>query len=242
MNVNITHLYPDFLNLYGDRGNIAALKMRCLWRGIEAKITTVEGDDLPDLDHTDILFLGGGSDREQWIVCQKLRKIQEQISRYVEQNGVLLAVCGGYQLLGNFYQVREQRIEGLQLIDFETIAGDTRLIGNVLIDCEIDGMDFQIAGFENHAGRTNIKNNKPFGRVVSGFGNNGQDGWEGILYKNVIGTYLHGPILPKNAVLTDLILERALKKKYPEFTSMMKLEDRFETIALQEMKERMLQK
>lgn len=194
MKITIGHLYPDLLNLYGDRGNIQCLMKRCLWRGIEAETIAYELDDRIDFSKLDIVLLGGGSDREQMLVCEKLKEIQKDFKAYVEDNGVVIAICGGYQLLGNYYKTDQGMIEGLKLVDMSTEQGKGRLIGNIVMQSDL--FDMPIVGFENHGGRTTIGNNRSLGKVLSGYGNDGQSGEEGVVYKNVIGTYLHGPLLP----------------------------------------------
>lgn len=155
--LNIIHLYPDLLNLYGDRGNIACMQKRLEWRGIDAKVSTCTNSDHSiNLENADIIFVGGGSDREQEIVCSLLLKKKDEITNYVENGGVLVAVCGGYQLLGKYYQTANSKIEGLGILDIYTDAGDTRLIGNVVLESELFSQ--KITGFENHAGRTFIGN------------------------------------------------------------------------------------
>ena len=208
MKITIGHLYPDLLNLYGDRGNIQCLMKRCLWRGIEAETIAFELGDKIDFSKLDIVLLGGGSDREQMLVCEKLKEIQKDFKAYVEDNGVVIAICGGYQLLGNYYKTEQ---------------GKGRLIGNIVMQSDL--FDMPIVGFENHGGRTTIGNNKPLGKVLSGYGNDGQSGEEGVVYKNVIGTYLHGPLLPKNPQLADLLISRALEKKYGKKIELEKLDD-----------------
>lgn len=212
MKITIGHLYPDLLNLYGDRGNIQCMKKRCEWRGIEAEVQEFQLTDDIDFSKLDIVLLGGGSDREQMLVCNQLKTIQKDFKDYVEDGGVVLAVCGGYQLLGHYYDTEEGRIEGLSLVDLYTQQGSPRLISNIVI--ENDQFPYPIVGFENHGGRTFINDNKPLGKVSFGFGNNGQDGQEGVMYKNVIGTYLHGPLLPKNPHICDHLISGALKRKY----------------------------
>lgn len=212
MKITIGHLYPDLLNLYGDRGNIQCMKKRCQWRGIEAEVREFQLTDEIDFSGLDIVLLGGGSDREQMIVCSQLKTIQKDFKDYVEDNGVVLAVCGGYQLLGHYYDTQEGRIQGLSLVDLYTEQGSPRLISNVVIESDLFG--YPVVGFENHGGRTYINENQPFGRVSFGFGNNGEDHREGVMYKNVIGTYIHGPLLPKNPHVCDLLLLRALERKY----------------------------
>lgn len=214
--LNITHLYPDLLNLYGDRGNIQCLRMRCKWRGIDAQVTECNLDDPLSLASADIVLLGGGSDREQQIVCTRLRRIRPDLCDYVEDGGSLLAICGGYQLLGHYYDTADGRMEGLSLVDLYTEQGSPRLISNIVLQNESlpEALPYEIVGFENHGGRTYIGSNTPLGRVLYGHGNNGKDACEGVLYRNVIGTYLHGPLLPKNPHVCDLILQRALNRKY----------------------------
>lgn len=212
MKITIGHLYPDLLNLYGDRGNIQCMKKRCEWRGIEAEVREFQLTDQIDFQNLDIVLLGGGSDREQKIVCSQLKTIQKDFKSYVEDHGVVLAVCGGYQLLGHYYDTEEGRIEGLSLVDLYTEQGTPRLISNIVIESEL--FSDPVAGFENHGGRTFIQENVPFGRVRFGYGNNGQDQEEGVRYKNVIGTYIHGPLLPKNPQVCDHLLGRALERKY----------------------------
>ena len=229
MKLTIGHLYPDLLNLYGDRGNIQCLMKRCLWRGIEAETIAFELDDKIDFSNLDIVLLGGGSDREQMLVCEKLKEIQKDFKEYVEQDGVVIAICGGYQLLGNYYKTEEWIIEGLSLVDMYTEQGENRLIDNIVLQSEL--FDMPIVGFENHGGRTFIGENKPLGKVLYGSGNDGKSGYEGVVYKNVIGTYLHGPLLPKNPQLADELILRALKKKYGENITLSALDDSQEKAA-----------
>lgn len=212
MKITIGHLYPDLLNLYGDRGNIQCMKKRCQWRGIEAQVKEFQITDTVDFSGLDIVLLGGGSDREQMLVCEKLKTIQSSIKSYVEDGGVVIAVCGGYQLLGHYYDTDEGRIEGLSLVDLYTEQGSPRLISNIVIENEM--FEYPVVGFENHGGRTFIGDNKPFGKVLFGHGNDGKSGAEGVLYKNVVGTYLHGPLLPKNPHVCDYLIGNALERKY----------------------------
>ncbi|MCD8390995.1 MAG: glutamine amidotransferase [Firmicutes bacterium] len=230
MNIKIAHLYPDLLNLYGDRGNIACLKKRLEWRGIGAEIVRCTCDDESfNLSDTDIIFIGGGSDREQKIVCSKLLRHKDELREYVENNGVLAAVCGGYQLLGKYYKLEDETIEGLDILDIYTEQGKKRLIGNVVLESEYT--DGKIVGFENHGGRTYIGGHTPLGKVVYGSGNDDKSGYEGVVYKNVVATYLHGPLLPKNPPLCDRILTNALKRKYPDFKELPPLNDALEIVA-----------
>ena len=212
MNIKIVHLYPDLLNLYGDRGNIQCMVMRCRWRGIGAQVLEYRLGDAVRFDDADIVLLGGGSDREQQIVCTKLQTIRDDFVSYVEDGGTVIAVCGGYQLLGHYYDTPQGRMEGLSLVDLYTTQGSPRLISNVVLKNE--EFPYEIVGFENHGGRTTIGDLKPFGQVVYGFGNNGEDHQEGVMYRNVIGTYLHGPLLPKNPHVCDRLISTALERRY----------------------------
>ena len=222
MNITIGHLYPDLLNLYGDRGNIQCLKKRCEWRGIRAEVKEFRSGDKVDFQDLDIVLLGGGSDREQMIVCNKLKEIREDFKEYVESDGVVIAVCGGYQLLGKYYKTDAGMIEGLNLVDIYTEQEEGRLIDNIVLDSDL--VDMPVVGFENHGGRTYLNGNKPFGKVLYGAGNDGKSGYEGVVYKNVIGTYLHGPLLPKNPQVSDYLIQKALERKYGE-VQLMPLDD-----------------
>ena len=225
MKIKIAHLYPELLNLYGDRGNIISMKNRLLWRGIDAEVCEYKLSDDVDFSDIDIVFIGGGSDREQQLVCRRLHEIKDRISEYVNDNGVVVTICGGYQLLGKYYKIKDEKVEGLDILDIYTETGEGRLIGNVVIKTDL--FERPIVGFENHGGRTFINNHKPFGKVLFGNGNNGNDGGEGVIYKNVIGTYLHGPLLPKNPHLCDYILQKAIERKYENIT-LKPLDDKIE--------------
>ena len=233
--ITILHMFPDLLNLYGDKGNIECMRKRLNWRGIEANIKQCTYDEKQiDLSGADIIFLGGGSDREQKIVCSALLQYKKQLKEYVENGGVLVAVCGGYQLLGKYYALPDEKIEGLDILDIYTEHGSPRLIGNIIL--KSDDFEQEIIGFENHGGRTFIGSHTPLGKVVKGFGNTGESGAEGVCYKNVIATYLHGPLFPKNPWLCDKILEKALKRKYPDFSTLDTLDDEMEIKANKYMK------
>lgn len=227
MNLKIMHLFPDLLNLYGDKGNIECMRKRLEWRGIECEVIafTMEDNDF-DLSDIDIVFLGGGSDREQRIVCHSLLEHKDDLKSFVEEGGSLVAVCGGYQLLGKYYKLEDETIEGLDILDIYTEQGKGRLISNIVL--QADFIDDTIVGFENHGGRTYINNHKPLGRVLFGNGNFDKSGAEGIVYKNVVATYLHGPLFPKNPKLCDYVLTNALKKKYSAFTELSPLDDEME--------------
>lgn len=206
----IVHLYSDLLNLYGDRGNIKVIEKRCQWRGIETQTIQVHKDDVIDLSNADFVLLGGGSDASQAIVCHQLKQYRQQIQDYIDDNGIFLAVCGGYQLLGQSYASIQGDIEGLGIFDYKTIAGNSRCIGNVVIESDFG---FNIVGFENHGGLTYLNDTPSLGKVIYGYGNDGKGLCEGIHYKNCVGTYIHGPLLPKNPQLADALIEAALRRK-----------------------------
>lgn len=233
MKLTIYHLYPDLLDLYADRGNIMTLAARCRWRGIDVEIRKVSLGEELNFSQADIVFLGGGSDREQSLLVEDLGGRTGDLSTAIEDGLVLLAICGGFQLLGRYFlQADGQKIPGLGLLDLYTAAGERRLIGNVMVELapevwqetreiytpQEEGLVSQelktLVGFENHSGKTYLGSGlRPLGRVQKGYGNNGEDSWEGVRYKNVFGTYLHGPLLPKNPHLADLLLGLALKRK-----------------------------
>lgn len=227
--ISIVHLYPDLLNLYGDKGNIECLKKRLTWRNIEVEVKECTGET-PEIDfeNTDIIFLGGGSDREQEIVCSRLLKKKDELKEFVENGGTLIAACGGFELLGKTYGNKEKTVEALNIIPFQTEypSDNSRLIGNVVIEC--DFIDEYIVGFENHAGRINIGDAKPLGKIKKGYGNDGKGSVEGLIYKNLFATYLHGPLFPKNPKLCDKILENTLKHKYSDFATLTTLDDELE--------------
>ena len=229
MKLTIGHLYPDLLNLYGDRGNIQCFRKRLEWRGIEAEVIPFLSGDEIDFSRLDIVLLGGGSDREQELVCGYLKNIRDDFKKYVEEGGVVLAVCGGYQLLGKYYKTRTETIEGLAILDITTEWEPERLVKNIILNSPL--FDMPVVGFENHGGRTYIGDHTPFGKVFFGYGNTGKSGYEGVVYKNVIATYLHGPLLPKNPQVCDYLLERALKRKYGEDVRLEPLPDELERSA-----------
>ena len=229
MKLTIGHLYPDLLNLYGDRGNIQCFRKRLEWRGMEAEIIPFLSGDTIDFSKLDIVLLGGGSDREQELVCGQLQNIRKDFQAFVENDGVVLAVCGGFQLLGNYYKTETKTIEGLGILDITTEWAPERLIRNIVLNSPL--FDTPVVGFENHGGRTHIGTHTPFGKVFYGLGNTGKSGYEGVVYKNVIATYLHGPLLPKNPHVCDYLLERALKRKYGQDVVLDTLSDKLEHLA-----------
>ena len=211
--LRIVHLYPDALNLYGDGGNIASLRQRCAWRGIPVVVDQVRMGEELDLSDADVVLLGGGADRDQLAVCRELLAQKEKLAAYVESDGALLAICGGYQLLGRFYMMGSTQVEGLGVIGAETRSGEGRLIHNVAIDSPVASTP--IVGFENHGGRTYLDEGEtPLGTpLVAGTGNNEFAVGEGVLHKGVVGTYFHGPILPKNPQVADWLIAHALERR-----------------------------
>ena len=210
MRIRVGHLYPDYLNIYADRGNIAVLSERARARGHELDVQAIGMRDPVPTGEIDLFYVGGGQDREQALVAQDLAGKAASLSEAVETGAAFLAVCGGYQLLGRFYRdVAGAEQPGIGLLPLHTIAEERRMIGDVLLECEWAGQT--LTGFENHAGRTILDDGaEPLGRVVSGFGNDGETGFEGCRYKRAYGTYLHGPLLPRNPWFADHLLAEAL--------------------------------
>lgn len=219
MYLKICHLYPNTLNLYGDRGNRMALKKRCQWRGIEVKVRGMEVGEEIALHTYDLLLIGGGQDSDQRLAIEDLKRRREELLEMVEEGYVILSICGGYQLLGDSYLSIDGEIEGLKILDIQTRGGTKRLTGNVVVKATCFKENFTLVGFENHGGKTYLGHRvEALGFVEVGYGNNGEDKTEGCRYKNTFGTYLHGPLLPKNPLFTDYLLSLALKRRYPEAT------------------------
>lgn len=235
MKLRVLALYPEQMNIYADRGNMLFLRRRCEWRGIAYEQADAGPGESFDPASHDLLYIGGGQDRDQRLVAEDMRTTKsDAIASAIADGAVLLAVCGGYQLLGHSYQLGDERIEGLGLVDLETVREDgPRLIGNVAIEAELGGgKKLQVAGFENHGGRTHLGTGvTPLGRVLRGFGNNGRDGFEGVRSGNVIGTYIHGPLLPKNAELADHLIALALARSSGSVPELEPLDDAFEAAA-----------
>ena len=232
LTVNIFHLYPDMLNLYGDKGNIEALKRRLMWRNIDVNvISLMVGEEKIDFENADIIYLGGGGDREQEVVLKKLLNYKKELKDFVEDGKTFIATCGGFEMIGKSFYLEGKKSEGLGLVDITTSISDekSRLIGNVIL--EIDFLNSVVVGFENHSGRTDICDYKPLGKVLTGYGNNEKGEYEGLIYKNLIGTNLHGPLFPKNPKLCDYILESTLKHKYNDFDFLSVLDDELENLA-----------
>jgi CobQ-like glutamine amidotransferase family enzyme len=209
-------LYPEQMNIYADRGNILFLQRRCEWRGIPFEYAAAGPGERFDPDAHDLVYIGGGQDRDQLIVADDMRRTKrEAIASAVEDGAAVLAVCGGYQLLGHRYQLGDEAVSGLGIADLETVREPgPRLIGNVSIEVDLGQGSRVLAGFENHGGRTYLgPAAEPLGRVLHGHGNNDEDGLEGVKRLNLVGTYLHGPLLPKNAWLADRLIELALERR-----------------------------
>jgi len=216
MKINIAYLYPELLNIYGDKGNILAFVNRCLWRNIEAQIHEIHPGDNIDPDVYDFYFIGGGQDQQQIAVADELHKQKDALTQARDNMAVFLTICGGYQLLGHYYKPHSgDKLKGISLLDAYTIAGNTRYIGNVTVKTEFPLKEKTLVGFENHSGLTYLQGDtKPIGFVTTGNGNNGKDKTEGAFYKNVFGTYLHGSFLPKNPHFTDYLIQLALERNY----------------------------
>ena len=245
LKLRICHLYPDLMNLYGDRGNILTLTRRCLWRGIEVDTTSVSlGEPLAPGDY-DILFMGGGQDYEQSILMEDLLSGKKELIKEAIENGkVFLGICGGLQLLGKYYRTHEgEDIEGIGALNLWTHGSHQRMIGNMVFRCDFlkkNSFDGLVVGFENHSGKTYLGQGvSPLGTVVKGFGNNGEDAFEGAHYNNVFCSYSHGSLLPKNPALADHLITLALKNKYSEFEELAALDDGFEANARTAMLQRL---
>jgi CobQ-like glutamine amidotransferase family enzyme len=230
----VGHLFPDYLNIYADRGNMAVLARRAAWRGHELEIQALGADDEPRPGEHDLYYIGGGQDREQELIAPALAGHGEALRAAVDAGAALLAVCGGYQLLGRFYRDQSgDELAGVGLFPLHTIAGERRMIGDVLLECELaPGERRTLAGFENHAGRTYLDEGaEPLGRVLAGFGNDGESGYEGCRVGRAVGTYLHGPLLPRNPWLADWLLAQAIAHRTGELPIFEPLEDGLEAAA-----------
>jgi lipid II isoglutaminyl synthase (glutamine-hydrolysing) len=234
MKIVVGHLYPDYLNIYADRGNIAVLAHRASWRGHDLEVRSVSIGEAVRPGQYDLLYVGGGQDREQALVAQDLVAKADRVVEAVADGAALLAVCGGYQLLGRSYRdLHGADLPGIGLFPLETVAGEKRMIGDVLLECELEpGRRQTLAGFENHAGRTRLDAGaEPLGRVLAGFGNDGDSGWEGCRVGRAVGTYLHGPLLPRNPWFADWLLAQALAHRLGEPPDLAPLADELEAEA-----------
>lgn len=237
MELKICHMYPDVLNLYGDRGNVICMTKRLRWRGIDASVTKLPIGDSRSLAGFDLVFIGGGQDFEQQVLLSDLHRGKDrEIKAAVEDGVTFLTICGGYQMLGSYYETFDgKRCDFIGALDLYTKGSVKRMIGNYKFQCSPSAGGSVVVGFENHSGKTWLGSSlEPLGKVLSGFGNNGEDGSEGAHYKNVFGTYSHGPLLPKNPELCDLILKTALERKYGS-AELLPLDDGFERLAHDEM-------
>jgi CobQ-like glutamine amidotransferase family enzyme len=227
-------LYPEQMNIYADRGNMIFLQRRCEWRGIPFEYAAAGPDEGFDPNAHDLIYIGGGQDRDQVLVAEDMRRTKrDAIATAVEEGAALLAVCGGYQLLGHRYQLGDESITGLGIADLETVREPgPRLIGNVSIEVDLGEGPRVLAGFENHGGRTHLgPEAEPLGRVLHGHGNNGKDQLEGVKRLNLVGTYLHGPLLPKNAWLADHLTALALERRTGSRPELQPLGDELEASA-----------
>jgi lipid II isoglutaminyl synthase (glutamine-hydrolysing) len=234
MRIVVGHLFPDYLNIYADRGNMAVLAQRAAWRGHELEVRALgPGDGVRPGEH-DLYYVGGGQDREQELIAPALAAMGPGLQEAIEGGAAALAVCGGYQLLGRFYRDRSgDELLGAGVLPLHTIAGERRMIGDVLLECELEpGEHRTLAGFENHAGRTVLDAGaEPLGRVLAGFGNDGESGYEGCRAGRVLGTYLHGPLLPRNPWLADWLLAQALAHRTGDAPELEPLGDELEAEA-----------
>ena len=242
MELNICHLYPDILNLYGDRGNIACMKKRLEWRGIGCAVTELPLGTADDLTGYDLFFIGGGQDFEQEVLLPDLRGAKtEELKAAIEDNLPVLAICGGYQMLGQYYKTWDGvQCDFTGALDLYTVGSKQRMIGNYMFTC--DELGCTVVGFENHSGKTYLGDGvKPIGKVLAGYGNNGEDGFEGARYKNVFATYSHGCLLPKNPQIADFVLKTALERKYGAM-ELKPLDNTLETAAHDYMQKRLSEK
>jgi CobQ-like glutamine amidotransferase family enzyme len=234
MDLRVLSLYPEQMNIYADRGNIIFLQRRCEWRGIGFSHAGAGPGEPVDPAAHDLIYIGGGQDRDQRVVAADMvASKREALAAAVDDGVALLAVCGGYQLLGHSYQLNEEKLPGLGLADLDTVREPgPRLIGNIAIEADLGAGPRLLAGFENHGGRTYLGSGaQPLGRVLEGEGNNGGDGFEGVRRGNLIGTYMHGPLLPKNAWFADHLIELALERRYGTRPELEPLDDSFEEAA-----------
>lgn len=248
--VRLAHLYPEQMNIYGDRGNIITLAQRCAWRGIDLDVQPVGVGTQIDWSACDMAFFGGGQDSGQALIAADF--LQQQgaaLARAIEDGLVVLAICGGYQLLGHYFLTHTgERLPGVGVLDVHTVGGKQRLIGNIVIEAQLAGPDgaapaapVQLVGFENHSGRTyHGPRVQPLGRVLRGYGDNGEDGIAGATYRNTLGCYLHGSLLPKNPQLADHLLLLALRRRYGAAAVLAPLDDALELQAQRTMARRLL--
>ena len=237
MELKICHMYPDVLNLYGDRGNVMCMTRRLAWRGIDASVTRLPIGSVGSLAGYDLVFIGGGQDFEQQVLLEDLHRGRDrELIAAVEDGVCVLAICGGYQMLGTYYETHDgKRCDFVGALDLYTIGAKMRMIGNYMYQVPDTLGGFTVVGFENHSGKTRLGSGvEALGQVLAGFGNNGEDKTEGAHYKNVFGTYSHGPLLPKNPAFADLLIKTALERKYGK-AELQPLDDSLELTAHDEM-------
>ncbi len=256
--LTLAHLYPEQMNIYGDRGNVITLAQRCAWRGIDLRVIPVGPGTAIDWEVCDLAFFGGGQDSGQALIAEDfLRRQGEGLARAIENGLVLLAICGGYQLLGHYFLTHTgEKLPGVGVFDIHTIGGKQRLIGNIVLEADLPAESshlsspqplgqapVRLVGFENHSGRTyHGPRVRSLGRVLVGHGDNGEDGTGGAIYRNSVGCYLHGSLLPKNPQLADHLLRLALQRRYGSSTTLASLDDKLELRAQQTMIERLIHK
>jgi CobQ-like glutamine amidotransferase family enzyme len=217
MVLKIGHLYPTLMSVAADRGNLFSIERRCKWRGIAIEVDLIYVKQTPDFTKYDLILFHGGADREMEIASKDIQAKAPSLHEAAEANTVFLSVCAGFQLLGHYYKpFQGPELKGVGLFDMYTEGGGERFMTHMALECNFEQTGKQImVGYENHSGRTYLgANTRPLGKVLSGWGNNGKDGQEGAIYKNVFGTYLHGPVLPKNPWFTDLLIQLALERRY----------------------------
>lgn len=243
MKLKVCWMYHDIMDLYGDKGNMMVLTKRCKDRGIDIEIDTCAIGEKKDLSKFHLMFLGGGADKEQHMLIDDLLARKNNIQKAMDNNTFIFLVCGGYQLFGQYYiDANNEKIEGLKFFDYYTESGDNgkRCIGNIAIQCNLDSEEFMAVGFENHGGQTrNVAS--PFGKVIAGYGNNFEDKIEGFYNGKVLGTYMHGPLFPKNPKIADFVIYKSLTKEYPDlkFSDLLPLDDSLENKAKNQMLKRL---
>jgi lipid II isoglutaminyl synthase (glutamine-hydrolysing) len=258
--LRIAHLYPEQMNIYGDRGNILALSRRCAWRGIDVDLLSVGVGVEVDWSEVDIAFFGGGQDSGQALIAEDfVVRHGPALRKAIDADLVLLSICGGYQLLGHYFLTHTgEKLPGVGAVDVHTVGGDVRLIGNIVVEVGDGGWGMvrsphppspipyplsplRLVGFENHSGRTYLGSGaRPLGRVLAGHGNNGEDGSEGAIYRNTFGCYMHGSLLPKNPQFADHLIGLALERRYGPAATLAPLRDELELAAQRTMIERIL--
>lgn len=229
--LQIGWLYPEYMNLYGDRGNMIVLEQRSRWHGLDPVITQVTLGQKANFQEFDLVMMGGGQDREQGLIADDFLKVKgNSLGEAIHDGLAVLAVCGGYQMLGRYFKTHKgETLRYTGILDLWTEGSSDRLIGNAVVACDFLGDGRTLVGFENHSGKTYLgKGAKPLGQMLRGYGNNGKDKTEGVLYKNCIGTYLHGSILPKNPHLADWLIQRALDRRYGSQVQLGELNDELE--------------